>query len=295
MPVEAKVYLNGAFLKTEDAKISPLDRGFLFAHAAYEVTAVYNKKLVDFEGHMARLSRTLDAISIPNPHAFDDWRNIHEKLLIENTMHEGLIYLEISAGTYHTRDFAGPETFSPTVFLFADGRPLITDAAKSGIAAIFTQDIRWKRRDLKTVQLLSQALAYRTAREADATTAIMVEDGMVTEAASANVWIVTETGQLVTRNLSTDILPGITRASSLQQLSAEGVQVEERAFSPDEVFKAREVFTTSAGALIAPVVSIEGHIIGEGTPGPVTRLVQRLYYETIGVNVAEMAPWAAAP
>ena len=277
MPIGETVYLNGAFTRRKDALISPLDRGFLFSHAAYEVTAIYGGKLIDFDGHMSRLGNTLEAISIPNPHDPAMWTDIHTQLISRNQLSEGLIYLEVSAGTYDSRDFAGPEIFTPTIFLFADHRPLINEVAEHGIKAIFLNDIRWRRRDIKTTQLLSQALAYRSAREAGAKTAFMVEDGY-----------------LITRNLSSDILPGITRGHVIARLRERGLPVEERPFTPDDAYAAKEIFTTSAGAMIAPVIQLEDRPVGDGKPGPVTRQVQRLYYEAIGADVATAAPWALA-
>lgn len=291
MTICTMAYLNGAFCPAADARISPFDRGFLFAHAAYEVTAVYGGHLVDFGGHMSRLGRTLAGIGIPNPLKGEGWGKIHRDLIDFNSLTEGLIYLQVTAGAYGMRDFAGPEEFEPTVFLYADARPLIGAAARDGIKAIFMDDTRWKRRDMKTTQLLSQALAYRAARDAGAETAFMVEDGRVTEAASANAWIVDDEGQLVTRDLSPSILPGITRAGVLDLLEGSGLHLVERAFTPDEALGAKEAFTTSAGAMIAPVVAIDGQAIGSGKPGPVTRQIQRLYYQAMGADVAAVAPW----
>ena len=291
MTICTTAYLNGAFCPAADARISPFDRGFLFAHAAYEVTAVYGGHLVDFGGHMSRLGRTLAGIGIPDPLPEEGWGKVHRDLIDYNGLTEGLIYLQVTAGAYGLRDFAGPEEFEPTVFLYADARPLIGAAARDGIRAVFLDDTRWKRRDMKTTQLLSQALAYRTARDAGAETAFLVEDGRVTEAASANAWIVDGEGQLVTRDLSPSILPGITRAGVLDLLEGSGLHLVERAFTPDEALGAKEAFTTSAGAMVAPVVAIDGKAIGAGKPGPVTRQVQRLYYQAMGADVAAVAPW----
>jgi D-alanine transaminase len=292
MTIGQTVFLNGAFRPVGEATISPFDRGFLFAHAAYEVTAVYDGKFIDLERHLSRLRRTLDGIAIPNPYSDEAWAEIHTDLIDKNGVEEGLVYLEVTGGAYGLRDFAGPETFEPTVFLYADARPLIGDAARDGIKAIFLEDSRWKRRDMKTVQLLSQALAYRAAREAGADTAFMVEDGYVTEAASANAWIVDTAGRLITRELSHSILPGITRAGVMDLLKGSGIELVERAFTPDEVRGAAEAISTSAGAMVAPVVMIDGQPVGDGKPGPVTRRIQRLYYEAMGVDVALVAPWA---
>lgn len=292
MTIGQTVFLNGAFRPVGEATISPFDRGFLFAHAAYEVTAVYDGKFIDLERHLSRLRRTLDGIAIPNPYSDEAWAEIHTDLIDKNGVEEGLVYLEVTGGAYGLRDFAGPETFEPTVFLYADARPLIGEAARDGIKAIFLEDSRWKRRDMKTVQLLSQALAYRAAREAGADTAFMVEDGYVTEAASANAWIVDTAGRLITRELSHSILPGITRAGVMDLLKGSGIELVERAFTPDEVRGAAEAISTSAGAMVAPVVMIDGQPVGDGKPGPVTRRIQRLYYEAMGADVAAVAPWA---
>jgi len=292
MTIGRTVYLNGKFCPVEDAAISPFDRGFLFAHAAYEVTAVYDGRFIDLEGHLSRLRRTLEGISISNPYSDEAWAEIHTDLIDKNGVAEGLVYLEVTGGAYGMRDFAGPETFTPTVFLYADTRPLIGEAARDGIKAITLGDTRWKRRDMKTVQLLSQALAYRTAREAGADTAFMVEDGLVTEAASANAWIVDAEGRLITRELSHSILPGITRAGVLSLLDGTGIELVERAFTPEEAAGAVEAFTTSAGAMVAPVITLDGKPVGSGKPGPVTRRIQRLYYEAMGADVAAVAPWA---
>lgn len=285
------VHLNGALLPLAEAHISPLDRGFLFAHAAYEVTAVYGGRFVDLEGHVARLERTLAGISIPNPHTSEGWANLHRELIAQNGLAEGLVYLQVTGGAYDARDFAGPEGFVPTVFAYADTKPLIGAQARDGIGAVFIEDSRWKRRDMKTTQLLSQALAYRAAKARGAETALMVEDGFVTEAASANAWIVTQDGEIITRQLSPAILPGITRAGVMKLRETGGFTISERAFTPEEAVNAAEVFTSSAGAMVAPVVRLEGRPVGDGRPGPVTRKIQKLYYEAMGADVAVAAPF----
>jgi D-alanine transaminase len=291
MPVCPIVHLNGSFLPLGEAHVSPLDRGFLFAHAAYEVTAVYGGRFVDLDGHIARLIRTLEGIAIPNPHSAAAWEALHTELIVRNKLTEGLVYLEVTAGAYDTRDFAGPETFVPTVFAYADAKPLIGAVARDGIKAVFLNDTRWKRRDMKTTQLLSQALAYRAAKEQGADTAFMVEDGFVTEAASANAWIVTQAGEIITRNLSPSILPGITRVGVMALRGQGAFTITERAFTPEDVMNAAEVFTTSAGAMVAPVTHMDDRPIAGGKPGPVTRKIQRLYYEAMGADIASAAPW----
>jgi D-alanine transaminase len=280
------VFLNDRFVQSEDAVISPFDRGFLFAHAAYEVTAVFKGQLIDFDGHIERLEKTLAGISLPNPMSKDRWHALHTEILRQNEIEEGLIYLQVSGGTYGFRDFAGPKTIAPTVFMFAVEKPLINDMARDGASAITLPDTRWARRDLKTTQLLSQALAYRTAQDEGSFTAIMHEDGIITEAASANVWIVNADGHLVTRHLSPSILPGITRASAVDMILRQGVEIKEEAFNLEALHDAQEVFTTSAGALIAPITKIDNLPVSDGLPGPVTRQVQKLYYTKMGADLS---------
>ncbi|WP_300375594.1 aminotransferase class IV [Henriciella sp.] len=287
------VYLNGDICKAEAASVSPFDRGFLFAHAAYEVTAVFDGRLIDFEGHMARLERTLGGIDIPMPMSRTELEALHRDILARNNLIEGFIYMQVTGGAYGVRDFAGPETLQPGLFLFCEARELIGEKARDGVKAVLVEDQRWKRRDYKTTQLLSQALAYRDAQRAGATSAILHEDGFVTEAASANLWVVSPDRRIITRNLGYSILPGITRQSVLDRLSGSGFDVEERAVSIEELNAAAEVFTTAATSLVLPVIELDGHAVGEGRPGPVTRRVQALYYDAIGADSEKRAAWVA--
>ena len=285
MPETDWVYLHGEFLPAAEAKVSPFDRGFLFAQSVYEVTSVYAGQLIDFEPHMERLERSLAGLEIAAPEV--DFTEVHRELIGRNHLQEGLIYLQVSAGAHGPRDFYGPEVLTPSVFMFVSHRKLIGDAARDGITAISQEDTRWKRRDYKTTQLVSQSLAYRAARRAGAVTAIMHEDGMITEAASANLWMVSADGVLMTRNLSSALLPGITRAR-VQALLGD-LRVEERAFSLDELFAAREAFTSSTGAIIAPLLAVDEKPISDGAPGPITRKVQAAYYDYMGADVSAIA------
>jgi D-alanine transaminase len=277
------VYLDGCFLTAEEARISPFDRGFLFGQAAYEVTAVFNGKLIDFDAHMERLDRTLSGLEIPLPDL--DLKALHEALIKRNGLREGVVYLHVTAGAPGPRDFYGPETFKPSVFICATHKQLIGDIARDGLTAISVEDTRWKRRDFKTTQLVSQSLAYRAARRAGSETAIFLEDGLITEAASANLWMVTQDGRLVTRSLSPALLAGITRRRLIRLLGDHVSTIEERAFSLEELLDAAEAFTSSTGVVIAPVLSVDGKQIGDGTPGPVTRQVQTAYYQYIGADL----------
>lgn len=280
------VFLNGKFVQGQDATVSVNDRGFLFAHAAYEVTAVYDGKLIDFDQHMARLERTLAGIEIAAPKL--DFAHLHREMMARNHLREGLIYVQVTAGEPGPRDYYGPEAFTPTVYMFATHKTLISNVARDGLTAISYEDTRWQRRDLKTTQLLTQTLAYRAARRAGADTAILHEDGVVTEAASANLWIVGSSGALITRDLSAALLPGITRGRLVDLLGPDGYRIEERAFSLDELSAATEAFTSSTGVVIAPVLSLDEKPIGSGRPGAVTRKVQSSYYRYIGADISAL-------
>ena len=285
-------YLDGVYLAASEARISPFDRGFLFADAVYEVTAVFNGVPVDMEGHLARLQRSLEKLGFTAAVDLDEIAVMHNQLIRINALEEGLIYLQVSRGAYGERDFPPPKAQRATVFAYASAKKLIeTNSAREGIKAIFIDDTRWGRRDIKTTQLLSQALAKEAAISAGAQDAWMVEDGLVTEAASANAWIVSADNVLVTRHISNQILAGITRSRVFEEVGKD-MKIEERAFSPDEAKAAKEAFSTSASALVMPVVQLGGHVIGNGKPGPVTRAVQRAYYAQMGADLQTVAPWA---
>lgn len=283
------VYLDGKFLSANEAKVSPFDRGFLFAHSAYEVTAVYNGKLIDWPYHSKRLSSTLQALDVPRPTV--DLESVHQELMLRNDLSEGLIYMQVTAGSYGERDFPGPIQLDPSLFLMATPKSLITDQAKTGTKAVSVQDTRWSRRDLKTTQLLSQTLAYRHARKNGAEVAILHQDSVVTEAASANAWIVDKDGSLITHHLNNEILHGVTREAVMEVVKTTNTNVTERPFTLEEALNANELFTTSSGALINPIIELDKVVIGNGYPGPLTRKIQKLYFEKIGVDIPVKAPW----
>ena len=285
------VYLNGKICRIEEAAVSPFDRGFLFAHAGYEVTAVFDGRLIDLPGHLSRLQRTLTGLDILTEWTDEQMTHVHREIVRRNQLVDGYVYLQVTSGAYGGRDFAGPEKFTPTVFIFCEARKLIGEKARDGVKAVLVEDQRWKRRDYKTTQLISQALAYRQAARLDRFSAILHEDGHVTEAASANLWVVLPGERLVTRNLGHQILPGITRQAVLDQLRVDGLSVEQRAVTVAELSSAAEIFTTSATGLVLPIIDIDGSPVGSGRPGPVTRRVQSLYYSAIGADLAARAPW----
>ncbi|TCS60729.1 D-amino-acid transaminase [Primorskyibacter sedentarius] len=276
------VYVNGEYLPEDQATVSIFDRSFLMADGVYEVTSVLGGKLIDFPGHMARLERSLVELDMNKPEAFDDLLEIHRKLVELNGIDEGLIYLQVSRGSAGDRDFAFPDTevVKPTLVLFTQSKPGLADnpAARKGIKIISIEDIRWGRRDVKTTQLLYPSMGKMMAKKAGADDAWMVEDGFVTEGTSNNAYIV-KGNKIITRQLSNDILHGITRAAVLRFAREAQMDVEERSFTIDEAKEADEAFVTSASTFVMPVVEIDGETIGEGTPGPKALRLREIYLD----------------
>lgn len=276
------VYVNGEYLPETEAKISIFDRAFLMADGVYEVTSVLGGKLIDFDGHAKRLERSLNELDMPKPPEFDDLLEIHRKLVAENGVEEGMVYLQVTRGSAGDRDFAfpDPETTRPGVVLFTQNKPGLADnpQAKVGIKVISIEDIRWGRRDIKTVQLLYPSMGKMMAKKAGCDDAWLVEDGFVTEGTSNNTYIVKD-GKIITRNLSTDILHGITRAAVLKFAKEAQMEVEERPFTIEEAQNADEAFFTSASAFVMPVVEIDGKAIGDGKVGTVAPRLREIYLE----------------
>jgi D-alanine transaminase len=271
------VYVNGAYVPEEEAKISVFDRGFLFADGVYEVTSVLDGRLVDFAGHLRRLHRSLGELEMPAPVTDAELEAIHRELIARNGVEEGMVYLQVTRGAAD-RDFAYPPSPVPSLVLFTQARPLAdTAAARNGIKVISVPDIRWARRDIKTVQLLAPSMCKMLARKAGCDDAWMVEDGFVTEGTSSNAWIVAADGTVITRDLSNSILHGITRAAVLALAREAQIRVEERAFTLAEAGEAAEAFVTAASAFVTPVVEIDGRPVGDGRPGSLTRRLRELY------------------
>lgn len=273
------VYVNGDYVPEDEAKVSIFDRGFLFADGVYEVTSVLGGKLIDFAGHARRLQRSLDELSMTSPVTEDELLEIHRELVRLNGIDEGLIYLQVTRGAAD-RDFAFPKDTTPTLVLFTQAKPGLADApaAKVGIKVISIEDMRWGRRDIKTVQLLYPSMGKMMAKQAGADDAWMVEDGHVTEGTSNNAYIV-KGNTIITRHLGHEILHGITRAAVLRFAREAQMQVEERPFTIDEARAADEAFITSASAFVMPVVEIDGDAIGTGAPGSVATRLREIYLD----------------
>lgn len=276
------VYVNGLYKRYDEARVHVEDRGFQFADAVYEVIEILGGEMVDATRHLARLERSLSELKIRPPMSTAALLNVIGQVLRRNRVRDGLVYLQVTRGAA-PRDFAFPAAdVPPTLVVIA--RPQVrartASLAQFGIAVKTVPDIRWRRSDIKTVMLLPACLAKDAAKKEGAREAWFVdEEGVVMEGASSNAWIVTEEGELVTRQLDQRILPGVTRATVADVAAAEGIRIAERAFTVTEALKAREAFITSATNTVMPVISIDGHSIGTGRPGALTmRLRSRFHH-----------------
>jgi D-alanine transaminase len=268
------VFVNGVYTPLADAKISIMDRGFLFADGVYEVSAVLDGRLVDNDAHLARLRRSLSALQIPNPHSDADWTQIELELVARNRLTEGVIYIQVTRGVAE-REFVYPHDLQPTVVVFAQEKNIVASPlAARGARIVSAPDLRWARRDIKSVALLAQVLAKQAAAAAEVW---MVENGFGTEGGSSTAFLISNDHRIVTRPLSAAILPGITRRAVMQLAARAQLVVEERAFTVAEAKAAEEVFYTSASNFVVPVIAIDGEPVGDGEPGPLTRQLSEIY------------------
>ena len=273
-------YVNGSFVPMADAKVSVLDRGFLFADGIYEVAAVLEGKLIDNASHLARLQRSVGEIALALPETLERIQEIQRELIARNNLVNGMVYLEVTRGSAPERDFAFPKDVKPTLVMFTSVKDIVNaPSAKSGIAVITVPDIRWERRDIKSVALLAQVLAKQAAAEVGAGEAWMIQDGMVTEGGSSSAFILTQDDVLVTRQNSSAILPGCTRKAVVALAEERQLRVEERAFSVEEALAAKEAFITSATVFVQAVVSIDGKPVANGKPGAMTNRLREIYVD----------------
>ena len=274
-------YVNGRYLPLRQAMVHVEDRGYQFGDAVYEVCEVRQGRLIDERRHLARLKRSLDELQIKLPMSPVALGIVLREVIARNRIGYGIVYLQVSRGVAR-RDHAFPTPeVPPSVVVTA--RPLNARRnealAAAGIAVASVPDNRWGRVDIKTTGLLPNVLARQAAIAQGARDAWFVDkDGMVTEAASANAWIVTQAGRVVTRPADHGILKGITRTVLFDVIKAQGLSVEERAFTLLEAYAAREAFVTAASQIVLPVVRIDGHAIGEGKPGPVAIALRRAFH-----------------
>jgi D-alanine transaminase len=260
-------YLNGEYVALRDARISPLDRGFLFADSVYEVLPVFGGRMFRFREHFDRLARSLNEIRIVSPHTHEEWLALLDTLIAKNGGDNSYVYVQVTRGMEYGRNHAFPPTARATVFAFASPLPAFTDAQREqGLSAITVQDFRWGRCDIKATALLANVLMKQQAAEAGANEAIIVRDGDVLEGASTSIFVVTN-GVVVTPPNSHRILPGTTRDAALE-LANGAMHVEIRRITLPELYAASEVWLSAATRDVIPVCRIDGRAIGEGTPGP---------------------------
>jgi len=274
-------YVNGRYLSRGQATVAIEDRGYQFADGVYEVCEVRGGKLVDERRHMMRLDRSLNELRIARPMSAAALSIVLRETVRRNRVRDGIVYLQITRGVAR-RDFMFPQADTrPSVVVTARSNDLarLEQLAAEGIAVITVPDIRWQRVDIKSVALLPNVLAKQTAREQGAREAWLIDaQGRVTEGASSNAWIVSRDGKLITHPLGRSILPGITRSVVIDVIKAQGLAFEERAFSVEEAYAAREAFITSASQIVLPVVSVDGRPIGNGAPGLIATALRRDYH-----------------
>ena len=274
-------YINGTYRPHGQAVVHIEDRGFQFADGVYEVWAVFDGRLADFEGHMTRLKRSLTELKIDIPMSDAALSRVLAETIRRNRVRNGLVYLQVTRGTA-PRDHAFPRDVAPSVVVTAKSvDPSRNEAlAKKGAAAVSQPDLRWGRCDIKTVSLMPNVLAKQAARESGAYECLMYDEmGLVTEGSSTNVWILDEDGRLRTRDTQANILKGITRTALMGLIKDEGIEIEERAFTVEEAKRAREIFVTAASTFVMPIVSLDGTKIGNGKPGPVATRLRETYLE----------------
>ena len=275
-------YVNGRFQPLSDACVHVEDRGYQFADGVYEVWAILDGRLADSEGHFERLWRSLDELRIPRPMSRAALQAILREAVRRNRVRYGLLYLQVTRGTARRDHPFPPPGTAPSLVITCRSLNEAAQEAKAhaGVAVITQPDIRWGRCDIKTVSLLPNVLAKQAAKEAGAAEAWFVDElGLVTEGSSTNAWIIDREGKLRTRDTNCNILRGVTRKSLMRIAGAAGIPIAEHAFSVEDAKAAQEAFYTSASAFVTPVVKIDGAVIGDGKPGPVTQKLRRLYLE----------------
>ncbi|MGB5212114.1 MAG: D-amino-acid transaminase [Anderseniella sp.] len=274
------VFVNGQYVPEDQAQVSIFDRGFVFGDGIYEVVPVIGGRMVDKAPFLERLKRSLGELRIEMPMSDADYLAMHEKLIELNGIDEGGVYSQITRGAAD-RDFAFPKAATPSVAAFTMKKQLLDNPnATTGVKVVTVEDIRWKRRDIKSVALLGQVMAKQEAVEKGGFEGWMVEDGFVTEGTSSTAYIVKD-DTIITRPLSNSILPGIRRKVLLQLCARHNVKLEERLFTVEEALDADEAFLSSATTLVMPIVDIDGTMIGGGQPGPMARKMREAYIAEI--------------
>ena len=274
------VYVNGTFFAQEDAKVSVFDRGFLFGDGVYEVIPVLNGRIVEMSHAIERLNRSLGEITMAWPCSREEFKRVLEDLRQRNQLQEGYIYLQVTRGVAE-RDFAFPASIPSSFVAWTAVKKLIENPlAATGVKVVTVPDLRWKRRDIKSINLLAQCIAKQEAASRGAFEGWMTEDGVVTEGASSSAYIVKD-NTIITRALSNAILPGIRRKVILKMAREHNMALVERPFTVDEALAADEAFMSSATTLVMPIVEIDGKPVADGRPGAVTLKLRAMYVEMI--------------
>ncbi|MHA7772856.1 D-amino-acid transaminase [Roseibium sp. M-1] len=274
-------YVNGQYVRHADAAVHVEDRGYQFADGVYEVCEVWQGNLVDVPRHLDRLDRSLGELRIDWPMSRAAVEFVLHQVVRRNRVRNGLVYIQVTRGVSKRDHFFPPENVAPSIVVTArSANPAAAAAvAAQGIAVVSYPENRWPRVDIKTVALLPNVLAKQNAKENGGKEAWYVDkDGYVTEGGSTNAWIVTKDGALVTRPAESGILRGITRAVVLDIIQKEGLTFEERPFSLEEAFDAKEAFVTAATSVVMPVTRVDGRMIGNGHPGSVATRLREVFH-----------------
>ena len=276
-----QVYINGEFKKEDEAKVSIFDRGLLFSDSVYEVTSVINSKLIDFKYHVERLDRSMNELKFKTLIDHDEILAFHRKLIDLNNLIEGMIYTQVTRGVVD-RSFDMPkQAIKPTVLAFTQEKKILeSDSAKNGIKVMTLEDMRWKRNDIKTTQLLYASMAKSEATAKGFDDAWMLRQGYITEGSSNNVWII-RSKNIMTRQSDNLILSGITRAVVLECAKKLDYEVITKNFTKVDAESADEAFMTSATGLITPVIKINSSQIGDGKPGNFTKSLRAEYIKRV--------------
>lgn len=270
-------YVNGSFVEMNYATVSIKDRGLLFGDGVYEVAGVFEGVLIDNDAHLKRLKRSLQEIKLELPMNFSELAGLQRKLIHLNRIKEGTLYLHVTRGVSESRDFEFPKEQQPSLVMFTQHKKIMNLAIDKLKAKVLTYpDLRWKRRDIKSIALLAQVLAKEIAHQAGCDEVWMHEDGFVTEGGSSNAFIIKD-DKLISRKNNETILSGITRQAVLKLIEQEDLVFEERPFTIEEAYEASEAFYTSASVFVMPVISIDKKIIGNGEPGALTLKLRNLY------------------
>ncbi len=273
------VFLNGEYLEADKAKVSIFDRGYMFGDGVYEVVPVVNYTVLDKEPFLERFDRSLRELDLKWPMSKNDFLKMIDELVKRNDIKEGGIYMQVTRGVA-PRDFSYPENTDTTCTAFGFKKEVINNPyANSGIKVVTVEDIRWKRRDVKSIALLGQCMAKEEAKRKGAYEGWMVEDGFVTEGTSSSAYIVKD-NVIITRPLSNSILPGIRRKLLIEIAKKHNIKIEERLFTPEEALEADEAFLSSATTFVLPIIEIDGKVIGDGKPGPIFKKMRQMYIDS---------------